>query len=69
MRLVVFYGVLILLGIGMVIYLYNRFVFDVMDFFRLKCFLWSLFGIWMFNFGFLMFWVICKEIFLDYKVI
>lgn len=68
-RSVVFHGALTLSGIGMATYLYNRPVFDVMDSPKSKRLLWSLFGTWMFNFGSLMLWAICKEISPDYKVI
>lgn len=68
-RSVVFHGALTLSGIGIATYLYNRPVFDVMDSPRSKRLLWSIYGTWMFNFGSLMLWAICKEICPDYKVI
>lgn len=61
-RAVVFHGALVLSGIGMGTYLFTRPVFDVMQAPKSKRVLWSLFGSWMFNFGSLLLWAICKEI-------
>ena len=48
-------------SIGIATYLYDRPVFDVMRPPKSKRLLWSLFGTWMFNFGSLLLWAICKE--------
>ena len=61
-RAVVFHGALVLSGIGLSTYVYTRPVFNVMRPPKSKRVLWSLFGSWMFNFGSLLFWAICKEI-------
>ena len=68
-RPVVFHGALILSSIGIATYLYNRPVFQVMDPPKSKRLLWSLFGTWMFNFGSLLLWAMCKEMCPDYKLI
>jgi len=68
-RAIVFHGALVLSGIGMSTYLYTRPVFDVMQQPKSKRVLWSLFGSWMFNFGSLLLWAICKEICPKNKVI
>jgi len=60
-RPVVFHGALVLSSIGIATYLYDRPVFDVMRPPKSKRLLWSLFGTWMFNFGSLLLWAICKE--------
>lgn len=60
-RPVVFQGALVLSSIGIATYLYDRPVFDVMRPPKSKRLLWSLFGTWMFNFGSLLLWAICKE--------
>lgn len=65
----VFHGALVLSSIGMATYLYNRPVFDVIRPPKSRRLLWSLFGTWMFNFGSLLLWAICKEICPENKVI
>ena len=61
-ELMLFHGSLCLSNIGIVVYLYNRSVFDVMEPPKHKRFLWSCFGSWMFNLGSLLFWAIAKEL-------
>ncbi|XP_078359593.1 uncharacterized protein LOC144644057 [Oculina patagonica] len=65
----VFNGALVLSSLGMTVYLYYRPVFDVIKPPKSKRLLWSLFGTWMFNFGSLLLWAICKEICPENKVI
>lgn len=60
-RAFIFHGALALSGIGMGTYLFNRPVFRVIEPPSSKQFLWSAFGSWMFNFGSLLLWAICKE--------
>ena len=68
-RAVIFHGALVLSGVGLSTYMYTRPVFDVMQPPQKKRVLWSLFGSWMFNFGSLLLWAICKEIFPKNKVL
>lgn len=68
-RAVIFHGALVLSGVGLSTYMFSRPVFDVMQPPQKKRVLWSLFGSWMFNFGSLLLWAICKEIFPKNKVL
>lgn len=60
-RPVVFHGALVLSSFGIATYLYYRPVFEVMRPPKSRRILWSLFGTWMFNFGSLLLWAVCKE--------
>ena len=68
-RSVIFHGALVVSGVGLSTYMFSRPVFDVMQPPKKKRVLWSLFGSWMFNFGSLLLWAICKEIFPKNKVL
>lgn len=65
----VFHGALVLSSVGMATYLYDRPVFNVIKAPKSRRLLWSLFGTWMFNFGSLLLWAICKEICPENKVV
>ena len=68
-RALIFHGALALSGLGTATYIFSRPVFRIMEPPRSKQLLWSGFGSLIFNFGSLLLWAICKEIFPKNKLL